>query len=214
MTFQPSPAGPSGVSLHIRLPPPKLWKDGLHSLVLFFRALAKALEPPLVGSSSHGIRVSPSHRHTSRASTPGSRSSLRAGAAKRRLLFRPRGFAPPRRFPPRESHGSVAPRNRSRVRRVSCVPPARATRRRLGRTGSIPATRFTPFEDFPSSVAVPHHCGRCLLAVTVLPGAGVPAEAVVRCRPPPAEARGVQSVVPCPRFVGGPAPRGWVAGVP
>jgi len=26
------------------------------------------------------------------------------------------------------------------------------------------SVRFTPFEEFPSLVAVPHHCGRCLLA--------------------------------------------------
>jgi hypothetical protein len=171
VTFVPSPAGPPGFFLHVRLPRPKPRKDGLHGLVLSFRALARALEPPLVGSSSRGIRVSPSHRHTSHASTPRSRSPFRSDAAKRRLTFRPRGFAPPRRFTPRESHGSVAPRNRSKVRRVSCVPPARATRRRLDRTGTFPATRFTPFEDFPSSAAVPHHCGRCLPAVTVLPGA-------------------------------------------
>jgi hypothetical protein len=25
----------------------------------------------------------------------------------------------------------------------------------------FPAARFTPFEEFPSSAAVPHHCGRC-----------------------------------------------------
>jgi hypothetical protein len=34
-------------------------------------------------------------------------------------------------------------------------------------SGTVPATRFTPFEEFPSSAAVPHHCGRCLLAVAV-----------------------------------------------
>ena len=214
MTFVPSPAGSPGVFPHVCLPPPKRWKDGPHGLVLFFRALAKALEPPLVGSSSHGIRVSPSHRHTSHASTPGSRGSLRAGAAKRRLTFRPRGFAPPRRLAPRASHGSVAPRNRSKVRRVSCAPPSRATRRRPDQTVQIPATRFTPFEDFPSSAAVPHHCGRCPPVVTVLPDAGVPAEAGFRCRPPLTEARGVQSACPYPRVAGGPAPRGWVAGVP
>jgi hypothetical protein len=67
--------------------------------------------------------VSPSHRHTFRASTPRSRSPLRTDVARRRFTFRPRGFTPPQRFPPRESYGSVAPRNRSRVRRVSCVPP-------------------------------------------------------------------------------------------
>jgi hypothetical protein len=33
---------------------------------------------------------------------------------------------------------------------------------------AFPATRFIPSEDFPSPTAVPHRCGRCLLAVTVL----------------------------------------------
>jgi hypothetical protein len=32
---------------------------------------------------------------------------------------------------------------------------------------SLPATRFVPFEAFPSSIAVPHHCGRCPPAVVV-----------------------------------------------
>jgi len=59
MAFLPSPAGPPGSSPRVRLPPPKRWKDGPHELVLSFRALAKALEPSCVGSSSHGIRVHP-----------------------------------------------------------------------------------------------------------------------------------------------------------
>jgi hypothetical protein len=64
----------------------------------------------------------PCRRYTSRASTPGSRSSRRTGVARRRFLFRPRGFAPPRRLSPRGSCGSVAPRNRQRVHRVSRMP--------------------------------------------------------------------------------------------
>jgi hypothetical protein len=184
MTFAPSPAGSPGVFLLVRLHQPKLLKDGLHGLVRIFRALAKALEPPLVGSSSHGIRVSPSHRHTSRASTPGSRSSLRSDAARRRLAFRPRGFAPPRRFTPRRSRGSVAPRNRSRVRRVSCVPPARATRRRLDRTGDTPRDAVHTLRRFPlvssrTTSLQPLPSCRYRLARRQ-----VPAEAGVCCRPP------------------------------
>jgi hypothetical protein len=64
----------------------------------------------------------PCRRCTSLASTPGSRSSRRTGAARCRFTFRPRGFAPPRRLSPRGSCGSVAPRNRPRVHRVSCMP--------------------------------------------------------------------------------------------
>lgn len=52
----------------------------------------------------------------------------------------------------------------------------RPCRPKAGRRGTIPATRFEPFEDFPSPAAGPHHCGRCQPVVTVLPGA-VPAEA-------------------------------------
>jgi hypothetical protein len=82
------------------------------------------------------------------------------------VAFRPRGFTPPRRF---------APRNELRV---CCTPlPAKGSPRFVsaashvarGRqevVGTVPATRFTPFEEFPSSAAVPHHCGRCLLGVT------------------------------------------------
>jgi len=31
--------------------------------------------------------------------------------------------------------------------------------------GPVPAARFIPFKGFPSSAAVPHHCGRCPLTV-------------------------------------------------
>jgi len=37
-----------------------------------------------------------------------------------------------------------------------------------GELSSVLATRFTPSEEFPSSVAVPHHCGRCPLVVLSL----------------------------------------------
>jgi hypothetical protein len=40
-----------------------------------------------------------------------------------------------------------------------------------GPTGTIPASQFTPLEEFPSSTAVPHHCGRCLLDVDPHPHA-------------------------------------------
>jgi len=91
-------------------------------------------------------------------------------------------------------------------------PPARP---KAGRRGKIPATRFTPFEEFPSSAAAPHHCGRCLPAVTVLSGAGEPAEAGVRAerRSPRREAytrcpaRG--SPKARPRREGLPVPRRW-----
>jgi len=36
----------------------------------------------------------------------------------------------------------------------------------LALSGGIPATRFTPLDEFPSSAAAPHHCGRCPPVVT------------------------------------------------
>jgi hypothetical protein len=75
--------GPPGVSPHFRRLQPRLPADGLHDLRLSLRALSRTLESPLGGSSSHGIRVSPSRRRTPDVSTPGSRGSLRIGAARR-----------------------------------------------------------------------------------------------------------------------------------
>jgi hypothetical protein len=88
----------------------------------------------------------------------------------------------------------------TRESRVCCTPqPAKGSPRFL-RPGTeparepswiplaVPATRFTPFEDFPSSAAVPHHCGRCLHAVADRRPARQPAEAgrcAVRSRPKP-----------------------------
>jgi hypothetical protein len=46
------------------------------------------------------------------------------------------------------------------------LPGTSAARRQPRYPLPLPATRFTPFEDFPSLAAVPHHCGRCPLAVT------------------------------------------------
>jgi hypothetical protein len=74
---------------------------------------------------------------------------------------------------------------------------------------ALPATRFTPFEDFPSPAAVPHHCSRCLPAVTVLPGAG-PDRGRYPCRPPPAEAEDVHPFsLPAGRRAALPRGAGW-----
>jgi hypothetical protein len=80
------------------------------------------------------------------------------------------------------------------------------------RRSALPATRFTPFEEFPSPAAVLHHCSRCLPAVTVLPGAG-PDRGRCRCRSPRAEARDVHPLFPAVagraillRRAGGPVP--------
>jgi hypothetical protein len=112
----------------------------------------------------------PCRRCTSSASTPGSRSSRRTGAARCRFSFRPRGFAPPRRLTPRWSCGSVAPRNRPRVHRVSRDPtgwsPEGGPRCRDG----SPRCDSHPPKSSPRQQPDSHHCDRCLLVVTVLPG--------------------------------------------
>jgi len=64
--------------------------------------------------------------------------------------------------------GFVAPRYRfwSSLRfnaGQTCELPKQLT----GPTKRIPVTRFTPLEEFPSFVAVLHHCSPCLLAVTL-----------------------------------------------
>jgi hypothetical protein len=74
------------------------------------------------------LRRSPSTRPLP-ASNDRNRSCLRADAAKRQLLFRPRGLAPPRRFPPRGGCGLVASRSR----------PWGSSR--------FPASRLDPSED-------------------------------------------------------------------
>jgi hypothetical protein len=102
---------------------------------------------------------------------------------RRPVTVRPRGFSPPRRFPPharsgyfatRAGRGSLRFRIRGPVQRhrthSSTNLPAHLRCRRvrdpLSGARPIPATRFTPFEEFRSPVAVPHRCGRCPLVVS------------------------------------------------
>ena len=57
------------------------------------------------------------------------------------------------------------------------------TRRpRPGRAPTAPAARLIPFKEFPSSAAVPHHCGLCPLAVHLPRGGGASRD--IRCRMP------------------------------
>jgi hypothetical protein len=59
--------------------------------------------------------------------------------------------------------------------------PKESEQARTRATRTFPATGFTPFEEFPSFAAVPHHCGRCPRAVAGDP----PDEAPIRLRGPP-----------------------------
>lgn len=97
---------------------PKPIRASPRGLRLLFRALFDGWDPlsrapPLVGS------VSARPPTSRRASTPRSRSSLRPDDATRQVMFRPRGFSPPRRFPPRGGSRACCIPQPVRVRRVS-----------------------------------------------------------------------------------------------
>jgi hypothetical protein len=75
---------------------------------------------PVMTASSRGIRVAPSPTSLdSRPLPPDSRAWLRPAVTTPQVTFRPRGFSPPRRFPPRASREFVAPHSRPEVRCVS-----------------------------------------------------------------------------------------------
>jgi hypothetical protein len=84
-------------------------------------------------------------------------------------MFRPRGFSPPRRLTPHTGLGSIAPRNRMKFATLPGFSPDNDQPKPIctGRIPPIPAARFTPSEEFPSSIAVPHHCGLCLSCCSV-----------------------------------------------
>jgi hypothetical protein len=139
--------------------------------------------PPLLGF----VRVPPLRRYASLASTPGNRGSLRPDGASRRTrsafvvshhhdgLLRSRG------------RGFIAPRNRPGVRHVSRHPGAHTVRpkgQRAQVAGAVPRDAVHTLRRLPSPTAVPHHCGRCLLAVTVTVRSRNLAEATSRFRIP------------------------------
>lgn len=118
--------------------------------------------------------------HLPNASTPGHplSSAPFGGGQPARLSFRPRRFSRPRRLPPRSPCGSIAPRYRLEVHRVSpllALPSPLSPARRRFRSvvmsrvaGGIPTMRFMPFEELPSTAAVPRHRGPCPLVVTTV----------------------------------------------
>jgi len=117
--------------------------------------------------------------------------------------FRPRGFSPPRRFTPHTGFGFIAPRNRMKFATFLGLathnPQPKPTI--SGKHPPFPAARFTPLEEFPSPVAVPHHCGRCPPVVLSRPSpwphrsetqdlvrfANRPSETAALCQPKPPE---------------------------
>lgn len=63
--------------------------------------------------------------------------------------------------------GLLRPATGSGVRYVSASGRPRSNRSYRVALLMIPATRFTPLEEFPSFAAVLHHCSRCPLVVTL-----------------------------------------------
>jgi len=118
-------------------------------------------EPPLLGFV-HGL---PRCRHSLvRPLLELPKQLTRPTDANQQVSFRSRGFSPPQRLPPYASSQHLA----------MCCQPGFAMFRRMrpisvGRTylitpSLLPITHSPP-EEFPSSAAVPHHCGRYPLAV-------------------------------------------------
>jgi hypothetical protein len=129
-------------------------------------------------------RLPPPCRSTLRASTPGSRGFLRSDGATRRSLVPPSWFL------------TTSAACSAQALRVCCTPlPALGfdafhawSRHRHPKvvlaSPALPASRVVPFEEFPSSAAVPHHCDRCPLAVAAC------SDEVRACRSGPSRYRG------------------------
>jgi hypothetical protein len=125
------------------------------------------------GSASRGLArlFAPPSCHSS-ASTPGHRCKQRWPSGQ--------GFHPPTPVPPAWSlttstacsapkpAGLLRPASDLGVRRVSYLP-SRASEEAVGTGSGLPRSAVIPFKGFPSSAAVPHHCGRCPLAVAAYP---------------------------------------------
>jgi len=155
----------------------------------------RALPKQDMGSASLGVRpLAPLHRMTERVSTPPDLPGPKPGRAWPRASRSRRTWDRPKPVPgadgatrlPRSalvvshhldgflhSHGCrlvascyrswgspAFPAGRFRVPTIH-----RSGLPRPGRAPAIPAARFGPSEEFPSSAAAPHRCGRCLLAV-------------------------------------------------
>jgi hypothetical protein len=111
---------------------------------------------------------SPFVRHACRASTPGDMTAtVRSVAAKRPTCSDPVVSHHLAGLLRTSGLGFIAPRNRKEFAAFPGFATTFCQPKPTSDGGRFPflATRFTPFEEFPSPVAVPHHCGRCLLAV-------------------------------------------------
>jgi hypothetical protein len=106
--------------------------------------------PARSGQLDPAVRRSPLHRHGQLRPLPrGVSALLRFRRAISEIAFRPRGFAPPRRFPPHLVCGLVASRCRSWG--SPRFPPRRPNDQPKPITGTnaaFPATRIRPCEGF------------------------------------------------------------------
>lgn len=102
-------------------------------------------------TSSLGIRIaSPPASPHPRPLPPVPKDQLRSSVTKPTIPFRPRGFPPPRRFPPRAGRESVAPHNRPEVHRVSSASaPWWSMSTTLVCLRGFPAARIHPSKNSP-----------------------------------------------------------------
>jgi hypothetical protein len=146
--------------------------------------------PPSVALRPLQLQVSPPGavwKLPRRRAIPEGRALFRAHRERTRRPIRssrvrPRGLSPPRRVAPQRGCRSVAPCSGHGVHRVLRVGPP-VPRPKPGPGHLARPTVRSPLDEFHSSAAVPHHCGRCLLAV---PPPSSPREG---CPPAPAHSR-------------------------
>jgi hypothetical protein len=123
----------------------------------------KPRAPPLLGFAL----FSPLYRSTFGASTPGSRGFLRLDGATRRVSFRPRGFSPPRRFPPHLGCEFVAPRCRLWGSARFLLPASRNARRLPGGPSHSPRRVSYPSKSSPHQQ--PYRITAAVALVSFLP---------------------------------------------
>jgi hypothetical protein len=123
-------------------------------------------EPAAHPFLSWGCSFRPSTASQATVHSRDAKASFRSHVATRGITFRPRGFSPPRRLAPATAPGVLQPVT---VLGFATFPPPHPQPASQLRVQDLSRdTNHTP-RRIPSTVAVPHHCGRCPLAVTADP---------------------------------------------